>query len=232
MPIQVRMLRRTLQFAGAALVMSVGAAQAQFFYRPPVVDEELSPREVHFAIARYGFRPAGQMSYQDDVVIVPALAPDGRRFRLVLDVYSGQMINRTPMAALHPNRELRKREARRAPEGPQERVVQRAPDQGPAIRQGVPNPETRAKASPDGPRATPDNPTVIRRQPLLPPQNQPVVRQPQPNAVPRTPPEAGVGSGTRQQPRRIDGIPPPAALDSPRSAPEAPINSVPPAALE
>jgi hypothetical protein len=233
MPIEFHIPRRIIQIAAAAVLLSTGSAQAQFFYRPPVVAEELTPREAHYAVARYGYRPAGRVSYQDDVVVVPAVAPDGRRFRIVLDVYSGQILNSTPLASIHPQRDLKKREVRRAPQQPRERVVQRVPDQGPAIRQGVPNPETRAKVSPDTPRATPENPTVIRRQPMLPPQNQPVVRQPTPDAAPKAPPEAAVGSGTRQQPRRIDGLPPPAALDAPRSTtPEAPINSVPPAGLD
>jgi hypothetical protein len=233
MPTAIRFARRIIQLAAAAVLLSAGSAQAQFFYRPPVVMEELTPREAYHAVARYGYRPAGPVSYQDDVVVVPALAPDGRRFRLVLDVYSGQILNRTALAAIQPQRELRKREVRRAPDQPRERVVQRAPDQGPAIRQSVPTPETRTRATPDAPRATPENPTVIRRQPMLPPQNQPAARQPRPDAAPAAPPEAAVGSGTRQQPRRIEGLPPPAALDSPRSTtPEAPINSVPPAGLD
>jgi hypothetical protein len=60
--------------------------------------------------------------------------------------------------------------------------------------------------------------------------------QPEKPVEPPKLPEASIGSGTRDQPRRID-ITPPAPLDAPVEAPKTrpatpPLNSVPPVGLE
>jgi hypothetical protein len=207
--------------AGGLLFVSTGMAQAQWFipprYYPPVVLDEVTPREVHGLVRRQGYHDPSSPVYRDDVVIVSALDPSGRRVRLVLDVYSGRIIDRQA-----------------APQGPRERVVQRVPDQGPTIKRTVPEPAERRAV-------TPERPTTIRREPMLPPQvttpAPPRSRtvQPEKPVAPPRPPEAAVGSGTREAPRRIDMVPP-AELDAPPARPAAPagppINSVPPAGLE
>jgi hypothetical protein len=213
---------RAVLAAGALLFVSTGMAQAQWFlpprYYPPVVMDEVTPREVHGLVRRQGYSNPSTPVYRDDVVIVSALEPSGRRVRLVLDVYSGRIIDRQA-----------------APPRPREQVVQRVPDQGPTIKRTAPEPTERSSA-------TPERPTTIRREPMLPPQvTTPApprsrIVQPEKPVVPSPrPPEAAVGSGTREAPRRIDMVPP-AELDAPPARPVAPagppINSVPPAGLE
>lgn len=208
--------------AGGLLFVSTGIAQAQWFmpprYYPPVVMDEVTPREVHGLVRRQGYRNPSSPVYRDDVVIVSAQDPSGRRVRLVLDVYSGRIIDRQA-----------------SPQSPRERVVQRVPDQGPAIKRAVPDPTERSSA-------TPERPTTIRREPMLPPQvttpappRSRIVQPEKPVSPPQRPPEAAVGSGTREAPRRIDMVPP-AELDAPPARPVAPagppINSVPPAGFE
>jgi hypothetical protein len=208
--------------AGGLLFVSTGMAQAQWFmpprYYPPVVLDEVTPREVHGLVRRQGYRNPSSPVYRDDVVIVSALDPSGRRVRLVMDVYSGRIIDRQA-----------------APPRPREQVVQRMPDQGPTIRRTAPEQTERSAV-------TPERPTTIRREPMLPPQvttpappRSRIVQPDKPAAAPPRPPEAAVGSGTREAPRRIEMVPP-AELDAPPPKPAVPagppINSVPPAGLE
>jgi hypothetical protein len=214
-------LRATL-VAGSLLFVSTGMAQAQWFipprYYPPVVLDEVTPREVHGLVRRQGYRNPSNPVYRDDVVIVSALDPSGRQVRLVLDVYSGRIIDR-----------------RLAPPRPREQVVQRVPDQGATIKRTAPEPTERATVAPE-------RPATIRREPMLPQQATPpapprarVVQPEKPVSPPPRPPEAAVGTGTREAPRRIE-MTPPAELDAPPAKPVVPagppINSVPPAALE
>jgi resuscitation-promoting factor RpfA len=214
---------RAVLAAGVLLIVST-SAQAQWFtpprYYPPVVLDELTPREIHGSLLRQGFNNPSRPVYRDEVVIVSARDRSGRHVRLVLDVYTGRIVGSRALAP---------------PPRPREQVVQRVPDQGPAIRRTVPEPTERSAV-------TPERPTTIRREPMLPPQaappapprNRVVQPENQPTAAPR-PPEAAAGSGTRNAPRRID-ITPPAELDAPPARPVAPtgppINSVPPAGLE
>jgi hypothetical protein len=213
-------------FAASALWLAgTGLAQAQWFpsaYRPPVVMDELTPREAVSIVIRQGYRSPSRPVYQDDVVLVSAIDPSGRRMRLVLDVYSGRIVDRL---AVTPPRPIPQ---------PREQVVQRVPDQGPVIRRSVPEQTEKT-------RATPERPTTIRREPMLPPQvsapstPRAKITAPEKPAAAAQPPQAAVGSGTKETPRRIDMLPP-AELDAPPAAPKAPsgppINSVPPAGLE
>jgi resuscitation-promoting factor RpfA len=218
----VRGSLRAALAAGAVLFVSTGIAQAQWFmpprYYPPVVMDEVTPREVHGLVRRQGYSKPSNPVYRDDVVIVSALDPSGRRVRLVLDVYSGRIIDRKAL-----------------PQQPREQVVQRVSDQGPTIKRTAPEPTERSSV-------TPERPTTIRREPMLPPQvttpappRSKVVQPEKAVTPPPRPPEAAIGSGTREAPRRIEMIPP-AELDAPPARPLPPagpaINSVPPAALE
>jgi hypothetical protein len=241
---EMGMLKRSVLLTTAFLALSPMGAEAQWYgpyhgyhggyhggffrpnvYRPPVVHDELTPREIVNALQARGFRNIGRPAYGEETAAVVATDPGGQRVRVRVDLYSGAIVDR-----------------RRLPQ-----VAQRAPDQGAAIRRAVPDPVERTRATPpevqERGRATPDKPTVIRREPLLPPQtttpapprNNRVV-QPERPAPAAKPPEASVGSGTRNQPRRIDIITPPAPLDAPPDRPVAPagppLNSVPPAGLE
>jgi hypothetical protein len=215
---------RAVMAAAALIAMSAGAAQAQWFaprtYYPPVVLDELTPREIHGRVLRQGYNNPSRPVYRDDVVLVTAVEPSGRRVRLVLDVYTGRIVDRQAVAQPRPR----------------DQVVQRVPDQGPTIRRTVPEPAERSAV-------TPERPTVIRREPMLPPQATtpapPRGRNAEPEkpaaAAPKPPESAAVGSGTRTAPRRIE-MTPPAELDAPPArsvAPSGPpINSVPPAGLE
>jgi hypothetical protein len=207
--------------ASVLVLSSAGVAQAQWFapryYQPPIVLDELTPREILGRVRNLGYSSPSRPEYRDDVVIVSATDTSGRRFRLVLDAYSGRLVERFA-----------------APQ-PRQNIVQRTPDQGATIRNTVPEQTERTVA-------TPDRPTTIRREPILPPQTTTptppksrIVQPEKPVEAPK-PPEASVGTGTRDQPRRID-ITPPAALDAPPERPKAPsneppINSVPPVGLE
>jgi hypothetical protein len=219
--------------AGLFTVGAPTAAEAQFFYhsyhrpfqfylnygRPhhqTPLAEELTPREIVISVSRYGFRDISRPSYADDVAIVTATARDGRRMKLEVDIFSGRIVDTFPI-----------RQERR-------QLAQRAPDQGAAVRRGVPEQRRDVRGAPE-PGARP--PTTVRREPLLPPQ--PQQSRPAPRTEPRPQPPVAVQQptpGTRTEPRRID-ITPPAALDDVRPpAPAAPsgppINSVPPAGLE
>jgi hypothetical protein len=224
-------VRRSIVATLASLSITLGSAglaQAQWFsYRPPVIMDELTPREVSQIVYSQGYRNPSRPIYRDDVVIVAAVTPSGQRVRLVLDVYSGRIVDR--LAAPHERPK------------PREQVVQRVPDQGPTIRRTVPEVTERT-------RATPERPSTIKREPMLPPQpalppqarpaQQKLIPQKPPSTesvAPAQPPQALVGSGTKAAPRRVDMVPP-AELDSATPAAKLPvgpaINSVPPAALE
>ena len=222
--------------AGVLMMASASSAEAQFFgfrddygysepysfwgphyRRPPIVLDELQPSEIIGGLQARGFTRVSRPVYDEDVAIVRALNPNGRPVRLTIDIYSGRIIDREV-----------------APPERRPQVVQRAPGQGPAIRETTPETKTPARVAPE---ASPE----IRRQPVTPrqatppapPRNERIVRPEKPAPAAR-PPEANVG--TKQQPRRIEIAPPPAPLDAPEPAapraPEAPINSVPPAPLE
>jgi hypothetical protein len=212
---------RMVLATGVLVLSCAGTAQAQWFapryYQPPVVLEELTPREVLGRVRSLGYSSPSRLDYRDDVVIVSATDPSGRRVRLVLDVFSGRLIERST-----------------APQ-PRQNVVQRAPDQGSTIRNTVPEQTERT-------RAAPEKPVTIPREPVKPPQSatpalpKSSIVQPEKPVEPPKPPEASIGSGTRDQPRRID-ITPPAPLDAPVEAPKTrpatpPLNSVPPVGLE
>jgi hypothetical protein len=190
-------------------------------YQPPVMVEELTPREIIHSVHRYGFRDVTRPDYRDDVVLVTATNREGRRLRLEVDLYSGRILDAAPVT--------------------RHQLAQRAPEQGAAVRRAVPDSRLDARAAPDRP------PTTVRREPMLPPQPQqqakPPLARPQQAVPPKAqpspqPPTAKAEPGTRAQPRRID-ITPPAALDDVKRPPAPPappagppINSVPPAALE
>jgi hypothetical protein len=215
----------TMAFVGSA---SIGAQAQWFTYRPPVIMDEMTPREVVHSVRRQGFSNPSQPQYRDDFVLLTATEPGGRRVRLTVDVYSGRIVDSRPLAH-------RSVQERREPARPREQIVQRVPDQGATIRRNLPDNAQKT-------RATPERPSVIGREPLLPPQTNParprqqqLLKEQESPAARKAPPEATVGSGTRNQPRRIDMVPPAALEDVPKTiapAPGAPINSVPPAALE
>ncbi len=207
--------------ASVLLLSSAGVAQAQWFgpryYQPPVVLEELTPREVIGRVRSLGYSKPSRVEYRGDVVVVAATDPAGRRVRLVLDAYSGRLVDRAAVPQ------------------PRQNAVLRAPDQGAAIRNTVPEQIERT-------RATPEKPPTIPREPVKPPQSAvpalpktSIVQPEKPVEAPK-PPEASVAIGTRDQPRRID-ITPPAPLDAPVQAPRAqspapPLSNVPPVGLE
>ena len=210
--------------ATGALSLSTVSAQAQWFghpYRPPVVYDELTPREMAFAVVRQGYRSPSQIAYRGDFAAVNAIDADGRPVRLALDIYSGRIVNSTYLTQSPPK-----------PRQKREQIVQRVPDQGAVIRNTVPDASTKT-------RATSERPSIIKREPLLPPQGPVIPKKqlvtPEKPAQPAQPPQATVGSGTKNTPRRIE-FGPPAELDAPplpqKLPTEAPINSVPPAALE
>jgi hypothetical protein len=215
----------TIAFVGG---VSAGAQAQWFTYRPQVIMDEMTPREVVHSVRRQGFSNPSHPQYRDDFVLLTATEPGGRRVRLVVDVYSGRIVD----SRLLGHRSVQER---REPARPREQFVQRVPDQGATIRRNVPDSEQKT-------RATPERPSVIRREPLLPPQANPanprqqqLLKNQNAPAAPKAPAEATVGSGTKNQPRRIDMVPPAALEDVPKAAapaPGAPINSVPPAALE
>jgi hypothetical protein len=205
----------------SGIMFMAAPASAQWFasaYRPPVIMDELSPREVMQVAARHGFSQISRPVYGDDFAVVSATDRQGRRAKVMIDSFSGRMLRTMPMAG--------GADVRRDAPKPREQVAQvRSPAVAPAVRQAVPDAPTQT-------RATPDKPTIVRREPMLP--AQPMTQNPKAGAtvvapVPPTSPQ------TAAQPRRI-GMVPPAELDAPPTAPRAPagapFNSVPVAPLD
>ncbi len=189
--------------AGALMLTSAGSAQAQFFgfrydggygepysywgrhYRPPVVLDELEPREIVSALEARGFSSISRPVYREDVAIVRAVNPAGRPVRLTIDIFSGRILDRESTGAASG-------EERR----PQ--VVQRVPGQGPAVRETVPETRTPARAAPERRRRRSASRLCQgRRTPPSPPRAERIVRPERPPPAAK-PPEAAVG--TRQQP--------------------------------
>jgi hypothetical protein len=203
----------------SGLVLMAAPASAQWYastYRPPVIMDELSPREIMQVAARHGFSQISRPVYGDDFAVVSATDRNGRRSKVMIDSFSGRMLRAMPMAG--------------AEHRPREQVAQaRTPAVAPAVRQLVPNTPTQTLA-------TPDKPTVVRREPMLP--AQPLMPNPKAGSTvlpPAAAPAQPKPTQATAQPRRIDMVPP-AELDAPPTAPRAPagapINSVPVAPLE
>lgn len=243
--------------AGAAAVLAVsGAASAQWYGRPfifqnpPVIVEEdnLSSREIAAIVRRLGYRDVARPRFTGDEYVVDATTRAGTRVRLVLDAFTGHMIDSYLAPEAAPRRVVRTEEPRpRAPVPTARPVLPPSDAESPQV---APRPPRASET----PRATPSNPTVVRREPLLPPQASPppaVTPAPAPRPAPQArparpapeqptarapaPAPAGVGTGTRQQPRVIPGAPPPPAIldDAERARrDEAPLNSVPPVGLD
>lgn len=255
---------RTLLLAGAGLatlmtLASPAAAQwygrPLFYSSPPVIVEEdnLSAREIAAIVRRMGYSDVSRPRFAGDEFLVDATTRAGTRVRLVLDAFTGHLIDSYLAPEAAPRRVARIEEPRR-------RVVPAEPQRSPPAGEGEsPQLAPRPPQAVAPPRATPSAPTVVRREPLLPPQAPiqtappatvipPVQRREIPQAQPQRPqprqpsaqapagsPPAGVGTGTRQQPRLIPGAPPPPAVldDAERSRrDDAPLNSVPPVGME
>jgi hypothetical protein len=238
---------------GASVVLLMACvsalpASAQWFgrsYAPVIIEEDnLRPSEVARIIERMGYRQVARPRLVRDSYLVDATTRGGTRVRLVVDAFTGHVVD----SFLAPQQVIPQQVERPRPHPPRERIV-RAPegeDESPA-RDGRPQVVPSVPRA-EPPRQEPRPPTVVRREPMLPPQAPPSAapapRPPQPpQARPATPPAAPAaqppvaqqpGTGTRVQPRRIDGAPPPPAPldDAERFRREqAPINSVPPAAF-
>jgi hypothetical protein len=200
------------------------AAEAQWygyrqgFFPPPpplpVEPDEMSPRELTHAVRSQGFRRPSRPVYYDEVAVLNAIHPDGRPMRVTLDVYSGQIVNLTPLAQRsvaerpisRPRPVIRETLQQRdiEPRSPKTRTVERSPDMRPPARREPPSTERKTGA-------TPAQPTIVRRAPMLPPQETKA-----PNSGTSTAAGAGsnVGAGTRATPRQIE-IVPPARSDAP-----------------
>jgi hypothetical protein len=221
----------------AGVSTHAGQAQAQWYgfrhqqyYAPPVVEpDEMTPRELAHAVRSQGFNQPSRPVYHDEVAVVTAVDRGGQRVRLTLDVFSGQIVNLSPLGPVPrvmPRVERHQAEIpRERPDRERPRIVQRAPDQGAAIRGSVPNQDTRA-------RATPENPTIVRRAPLLPPQPGTLDKQgagakPDPAKPNQTQagPSPAVGVGTKAAPRRIDLAPSAAPSATPDTGSKAPATS-------
>lgn len=261
--VKTRALRAlVLAGAGAAgLLAMAGPASAQWYGRPfifqnpPVIVEEdnLSPREIAAIARRLGYRDVGRPRFTGDEYVVDATTRAGTRVRLVLDAFTGHMIDSYLAPETAPRRVVRTEEPRPPVPVPTTRPV--LPPSDAESPQVAPRPPRASET----PRATPSNPTVVRREPLLPPPASPQQTTPPPAVAPapaaRPAPQArparpeserptarapapapgGVGTGTRQQPRVIPGAPPPPAIldDTERARrDEAPLNSVPPVGLD
>jgi hypothetical protein len=190
-------MRRLIVIVGLMTGAMLVPAQAQFWgHSPPVFDfddDELSPRELSRMALAQGFRLVSRPRYGDEYAVATAQDRSGRTFQVTLDIFSGQVLNARALAAA-PRPPTR---AERVPERPNPRREAAVPPLRSAPRSVEPQ-----KPVQSGPKATPDRPTVIRREPLLP--SPPAAR-----ATPQTPSAtAPVGSGTQTQPRRIEIVPP------------------------
>jgi hypothetical protein len=218
-----------LGLAMVAITSVTVAAEAQWygyrqgFFPPPpplpVEPDEMSPRELTHAAREQGFRRPSRPIYRDEVAVLHAIHPNGQPVRVTLDVYSGQVVNVTPLA----QRPVAERPVQRSrpvfretlqqrdvePRRPKTRTVERSPDMRPPARRETTSPDR--KEIERKTTATPAQPTIVRRAPMLPPQETKA-----PNNGTSTAAGAGsnVGAGTRSAPRQIE-IAPPAKSDAP-----------------
>jgi hypothetical protein len=212
-----------------AVTSMIGAAQAQWygyrqgFFSPPpplpVEPDEMSPHELTHAVRSQGFRRPSRPVYHDEVAVLNAIHPNGQPVRVTLDVYSGQIVNLTPLAQRPVPRSrpviretLQQRDVE--PRRPKTRTVERSPEMRPPARRETPSVERKEGERKNGATpnaATPAQPTIVRRAPMLPPQDTKA-----PNNGTSTAAGAGsnVGAGTRAAPRQIE-ITPPARSDAP-----------------
>lgn len=197
-------MRRLIVVVGLMTGAMLAPAQAQFWGHPPPVfdfdDDELSPRELSRMALAQGFRLVSRPRYSDEYAVATAQDRSGRSFQVTLDIFSGQILNARALAAA-PRPPTRVERVPERPNPQREAAAPRTPS--------VPRAAEPPKPSVSGPKATPDRPTVIRREPLLPNPAAPSAK-----ATPGAPTASGpaasgpVGSGTREQPRRIELVPP------------------------
>lgn len=116
----------------------------------------LARREIAAVLSRRGYRVNPSIARNDDVYLVDAVDPSGRRLRLVVDAYDASILERFPAAAprdsgprvipgLGPKKPATARVEPRAP-------IQKQPETRPAPAPAAPPPTAPAPATP-GPAA-------------------------------------------------------------------------------
>lgn len=251
-----------LGLAPLAMGLGATPAQAQFFaygYNERFyIRPEIGPVDVVEIVYDAGFRRPSRPVYQGDVYLIDATDEDGSRVRLTVDSYSGFIIRTVMLSRPVPG--PRPPVAERRNRLDDEASIQRVPGSGPVLRDTPPRRQAPTRTVPDdeaieglNPRTTPaprpapaqrpraERPPVER--PIETPRRRIEPRQVEPRQTPPAgtatapstapaPSTSGVGSGTREAPRRID-IVPPAQLDDvvPRSGGGA-TAPVPPATLD
>lgn len=205
----IRIPRSVLALAlGAATMASVpGAAQAQWFFGPPVLPEHA----IIDVLRQDGFRRISPPILNRDVYFLDAVDPYGEAVRVIIDAYNGQVIqasvrSNVPWVQADPYDEAPEPPKARPPKQPKQALA-------PAPRPRDPAPEVQKAPAPPKER-------VVRPK-----------ETPKPTAKP---PVAAAPQGTKSQPRVIPMAPPVAPLDdaTPKvETPSTPTPYVPPAPL-
>lgn len=97
--VELRRARRAagLFAAAAAFVLASGVALAQGYYAPEIYDEPLSPREVVLAVCAEGFAQISRPRLTRGFYVVEGTDVNGWRMRLLVDAYSGAIVDARPL---------------------------------------------------------------------------------------------------------------------------------------
>ncbi|MDB5640753.1 MAG: hypothetical protein JWN07_70 [Hyphomicrobiales bacterium] len=212
----------TLLAGLAGAIAAPGVAQAQFFFdtwggrfdvplddgygggydRPYREAAPISRREIASMLARRGYQVNPSIARSNDVYLVEAVDPGGRRVRLAIDAYDGSILRRS--AAAPAPRALSRREdepwtdddgfgppraepprvipgvgpAQRKPAQPKKPATARVEPKAPVAK-----PETAPAAPPAAPASARPAPTAAEQRPPAPPATASV--EPAPAAGPR-----------------------------------------------
>jgi len=98
----VAAMRRARRAAGllaaaAALTLASGVALAQGYYAPEIYDEPLSPREVVRSVRSEGFAQISRPRLTRGFYVVEGTDVNGWRMRLLVDAYSGAIVDARPL---------------------------------------------------------------------------------------------------------------------------------------
>ena len=227
--------------AAAAMAFCAAPAQAQFFgfwgarsfsFPPPGADA-VHPSELPGIVADEGMRMVGQPYRNGQVFVVDAVDRRGWRHRLIIDAFSGDIVQSFGAGQAG------------APPLPERRAVARIAPPEPYVIPGEGILPSEAPLAAPKPRASVKPPALARApvetRPLAPPETKAVVPQPpesaaspvkpvkKPSVVARTPAEMPP-TAKKTVPQMLPGYAPPAAAGPPpKVAPEpAPVAAVPP----
>jgi hypothetical protein len=183
----------------------------------------MSRREVASILSRRGYRVSPSMARSNDVYMVEAVDPSGRRLRLVVDAYDATILRRVDAAA--PRGVARRDddmdrwrdddEDFGPPRASPPRVI---PGVGPAQRKPAPKKPTTARVEPraPAPKATTTEPAPV---PATPPATAPAPTPPGPAASQQSKPDARAQAEPSPRVIPLYNKPPESAAEKPPEGP-------------